>query len=146
MGPKCLNGSKSGPEKVRIQQKTLNFAIIWDPSKPGVRSLGPNVCLSVSPPPCWDLTDVTLADGDTNSIPSDNANANYDGPICNWCKWLLLAAKFASVQVAPPGGQNSTCKWQVAPSCGQICDQFKQCQVMVLFRSDQSGATCHLRD
>ena len=33
-----------------------------DPGKPGVRSLGPDV----STTPCVDLTDVTLADEDTN--------------------------------------------------------------------------------
>ena len=33
----------------------------------------------------------------------------------------------------------SSCKWQVAPSSGQICNQFKWCQVMVKFRTDPSG-------
>ena len=77
----------------------------------------------------------------------------------NQCKLCHLVAQFASdaccsfrwpnlqsVQVAPPDGQNlqimneasyggklSTCKWQVAPSSGQICNQFKWCQVMVKF-------------
>ena len=32
----------------------------------------------------------------------------------------------------------SSCKWQVAPSSGQICNQFKWCQVMVKFRTDPS--------
>ena len=40
-----------------------------------VRSLCPDVrlsvCPSVSETPCWDLTDVTLADEDTNSILTD---------------------------------------------------------------------------
>ena len=40
-----------------------------DPGIPRVRSLGPDV----SPTPCVDLTDVTLADEDTNSILTDNA-------------------------------------------------------------------------
>ena len=40
-----------------------------DPGKPGVRSLGPDV----TPTPCVDLTDVTLADEDTNSILTDTA-------------------------------------------------------------------------
>ena len=39
-----------------------------DPGKPGVRSLGPDVRMSLSATPCVDLTDVTLADEDTNSI------------------------------------------------------------------------------
>ena len=34
----------------------------------------------------------------------------------------------------------------VAPSSSQIRDQFKQCQVMVIFKTDPSGATCRLRD
>ena len=31
-------------------------------------------------------------------------------------------------------------------ACGQIRNQFKLCQVMVKFRTDPSGATCHFRD
>ena len=67
--------------------------------------------------------------------------------------WINLQ----SVQVAPSGGQNcnqwtrhhmvakfSTCKWQVAPSSGQIRDQFKWCQMLVILRIDPSGATCRL--
>ena len=44
-----------------------------DPGKPGVRSLGPDVRPSLRDL-CVDLTDVTLADEDTNSILTDNAN------------------------------------------------------------------------
>ena len=40
----------------------------------------------------------------------------------------------------------SSCKWQVAPSSGQMSNQLKWCQVMVIFRTDPSGATCRLRD
>ena len=39
--------------------------------------------------PCVDLTDVTLADEDTNSIVTDNANRAIQG------KWRHLVAKFA---------------------------------------------------
>ena len=48
--------------------RTLNF--YRTQVKPGVRSMGPDV----TPRPCVDLTDVTLADEDTNSILTDNAN------------------------------------------------------------------------
>ena len=54
---------------------------------------------------CADLTDVTLADEDTNSILTDNANkaiqgnaamqvAPSGGQICNQCKMCHLVAKF----------------------------------------------------
>ena len=52
-----------------------------DPGKPGVRSLGPDVCLSVRQTPCVNLTDVTLADEDTNSILTDNANRAIQGNV-----------------------------------------------------------------
>ena len=52
---------------------------------------------SVSEPLCANLTDVTLADEDTNSILTDNANQAFQrnvaiqvteagGKICNLCK------------------------------------------------------------
>ena len=44
-----------------------------DPGKPGVRSLGPDVYQYLTKRPCVDLTDVTLADEDTNSILTDGA-------------------------------------------------------------------------
>ena len=53
-------------------------------------------CQSVSqwlhPRLCWDLTDVTLADEDSNSIPTDDVNRAFLGNV--------------AMQVAPPGGQN----------------------------------------
>ena len=52
-----------------------------DPSEPGVRSLGPDVRLSVTPRPFADLTAVTLADKDTNSILTDNANRAIQGNV-----------------------------------------------------------------
>ena len=62
-----------------------------DPGKPGVRSLGPDVRPSVSPTPCWNLTDVTLANEDTNLILTDNANRAFRGNV--------------AMQVTQPGGQ-----------------------------------------
>ena len=44
------------------------------------------------PRPCADLTDVTLADEDSNSTPADYVNRAILGNV--------------AMQVAPPGGQN----------------------------------------
>ena len=55
-----------------------------DPGVPGVRSMGPDV----SPRRLADLTDVTLADEDSNSIPTDDVLGNV------------------AMQITPPGGQN----------------------------------------
>ena len=63
--------------------------------------MGPDV----TPRPCVDLTDVTLADEDTNSILTDNANRAIQGnvamqvtqpgcQICKQCKWCHLMTKF----------------------------------------------------
>ena len=42
--------------------------------------------------PCADLTDVTLADEDSNSIPTDDVTRAISGSV--------------TIQVAPPGGKN----------------------------------------
>ena len=89
--------------------------------------MGPDVRPSVRPTPFVDLTDVTMADEDTNSTLTDNANraiqgnASYatwwptlqtmqmvptDDQILNQCKLCRLLAKF----VEPSGGQISVCK------------------------------------
>ena len=47
--------------------------------------------LYVSPTLCADLTDVTLADEDTNSIQTDNVNMAIQGKV--------------AMQVVPSGGQ-----------------------------------------
>ena len=47
--------------------------------------------MSVSPTPFADLTDVTQADEDTNSILTDNANRAIQGKV--------------AMQVTQPGGQ-----------------------------------------
>ena len=49
-----------------------------DPGVSGVRSMGPGLCTSVQHL-FENLTDVTLADDDTNSIPTDNANRAIQG-------------------------------------------------------------------
>ena len=48
-------------------------SFLSDPGKPGIWSLGPDVRRWVRDV-CADLTDVTLADEDTKSILTDNAN------------------------------------------------------------------------
>ena len=63
-------------------------------------------------------------------------------------RWLNLK----SVHVGPPGCQNVQTRNEaygdkifyllMAPSCGQ----FKWCLLMVKFRTDPSGTTCHQRD
>ena len=58
-----------------------------DPGVPGVRSMGHDVTTRA----CADLTDVTLADEDSNSTPAD-VNRAILGNV--------------AMQVAPPGGQN----------------------------------------
>ena len=45
-----------------------------DPGVPGVRSMGPDVSHSLTHRLCADLTDATLADDDSNSIPTDDVN------------------------------------------------------------------------
>ena len=71
-----------------------------------VRSMGSSLSHSLSIP-FADLTDVTLADEDTNSILTDNANRAIPGNVAmhvmlpggqlwNQCKWCNLVAKFAT--------------------------------------------------
>ena len=82
--------------------------------------------------PCVELTDVTLADEDTKSIPTDNVNRAIQGNVTMqviqpsgqvWkqCKWRHLMTKFwtnPSCAVWWPNMQLI----QVVPSGGQICN------------------------
>ena len=43
----------------------------------------PGLSNSLSETPCADLTDVTLADKDTNAILTDNVNRAIHGNVCN---------------------------------------------------------------
>ena len=54
--------------------------------------MGPDVSHSLTTRLCADLTDVTLADDDRNSIPTDNVNKAILGNV--------------AMQVAPSGGQH----------------------------------------
>ena len=90
---------------------------LLDPGVPRVWSLGPDVRPSVTERPFADLTDVPLADEDTNSILTDNANrAIQDNVAMQWCN---LVANFAN-------NANGATWWpnfepmQVVPSVGQI--------------------------
>ena len=103
--------------------------------------------------PCWNLTDVTLADEDINSILADNANRAIQGnvtqpggQICNICKcWLALEP----MQVAPPDDQIlNQCKWshlvaklmQVAPTSGQNGNWCKWRHLVAKFVINARGA------
>ena len=97
-------------------------------------NLGSNswVRLSVSLRPCVDLTDVTLADEDTNSILTDNVNKAIPGNVAMqvmqsggqlWkqCKWRHLVGKFATNASGAIWWPNLQ-PMQVVPSGGQICN------------------------
>ena len=58
----------------QIQGTNCYLTFLSDPGVPGVRSMGPDLSNSLSPRLCADLTDVTLADEDSNSIPTDDVN------------------------------------------------------------------------
>ena len=81
--------SVSTSHPVRTAWSLCQF--LSDPGEPGVRSLGPDVRPSVSLRPCWDLTDVTLANEDTKSIPTANAKRAFKGNV--------------AMHVRQPGGQ-----------------------------------------
>ena len=65
--------------------------------------------------------------------------------------WVTnLVANIGTMQVAPPDDQmlnqvvplvGPICKWQVAPSSGQIRNQFKWCRVIVKFKTDPGDAS-----
>ena len=66
--------------------------------------------LSLTEPLCADLTDVTLADEDTNSILTDIANRAFQGNV--------------AMQVTQPGGQLWNQAMQVTLPDNQILNQF----------------------
>ena len=95
------------------------LAFLSDPGIPG--PIYGSKPLSVTPRPCADLTDVTLADEDTNSI-LDNANRAIQGN--------------EAMQVPQPGGKLI----QVVPSGGQICNQCMWRYLVAQFKTNSSGA------
>ena len=54
---------------------------------------------------CADLTDVTLADEDTNSILTDDAKRAIQGNEAMQAMQTVGQCKFAILVVAPPGDQ-----------------------------------------
>ena len=67
-----------------------------DPGVPGVRSMGSSLSNWLTNTPFADLTDVTLADEDTNAILADDANGHSKAM---WqCKWHNLVANFETKQ------------------------------------------------
>ena len=63
--------------------------LLSGPGIPGLQSIG--LFISLTPRPFADLTDVTLADEDSNSIPTDTANKAIQG--------------YVAMQVTQPGDQ-----------------------------------------
>ena len=90
------------------------------------------VWMSVTHTPLWNLTDVTLADEETNSILTDNANRAIQGNV--------------AMQVMQSGGQiRKQCKWRLLmtkiwtnPSCA---DCWPNLQLMQLVSS--GGQICN---
>ena len=83
------------PRKIRVK-------CLSDPGVPGVRSMGPDLSKSIHPRLFADLTDMTLADEDTNSILTDNANRAIQGNIASDSTWW---ENLQPMQVVPSGGQ-----------------------------------------
>ena len=96
---------------------------------------------------------MTLADKDTNSIPTDNANRAIQGNVaiqvtqpggqlCKLCKWRHLMTK----SWTNPSCAKCATWWpnlqlmQVAPSSGQICNKCKWRHLVAKFATDASGA------
>ena len=86
---------------------------------------------SVTEPPLWALTDMTLADDDTDPILTDNANRAIQGNVsmqvtqpgsqlCKQYKWGHLMTKFWTSPSCATWWQNLQLM-QVAPSDGQNC-------------------------
>ena len=68
-----INMGRTHKNIASVQNWNKKYLFSSEPGIPVVRSMGPVVSYSAT---CWDLTDVTLADEDTNSIPTDNALYN----------------------------------------------------------------------
>ena len=68
------------PSFLDVNVLVIFSKFLSDPGKPGVRSMGPDVRNKLRDV-CVDLTDVTLADEDTNSILTDNANRAIQGNV-----------------------------------------------------------------
>jgi len=86
-------------------------------------------CLKLSELPLWNLTDMTLADEDTNSILTDNSNRAIQGNVASDSTNASSAIWWPNLQ-----------PMQVAQSDGQICNQCKWRHLVAKFTTKASGA------
>ena len=77
-----------GRDKHRYRWQAQQGANTWQllsfllhPGLSGVQSMGSSLCNKLTETPFADLTDVTLADEDTNPILTDNANRAIQGNV-----------------------------------------------------------------
>ena len=98
--------------------------------------MGPDVREWVSEPPCWDLTDATLADEDTNSILTDNANGAIQGNVA--MQWRNLVANFRTNASGATSCPNFE-PMQVVPICNSM--QVAKLQVQIAPSGDQNVQT-----
>ena len=96
--------------------------------------------------PLWNLTDVTLADEDTNSILTDNANRAIQGNVAIQVTYYvtrlnLVLAKFATNASGAIWWQNMQLM-QVAPPGAQNWNQCKLYYRLAKFGTNASDATC----
>ena len=66
---------------LRLFAILISILFLSDPGVSGVRSMGSLLSHWLTDTPFWNLTDVTLADEDTNSILTDNANRAIQGNV-----------------------------------------------------------------
>ena len=97
-----------------------------NPGVSGVRSMGSLLSNWLTERPCADLTDVTLADEDTNPILTDNANRTFHGN--------------EAMQVTQPGCQIWNQVMQVTWPDDQILNQSQLCQLVTKYTTNTTGA------
>ena len=122
--PKDCNCGRAKKENKIFGGNETDVRFLSDPGVPGVRSMGP----VVSNLPCWDLTDVTLADEDTKSIPTDNVNRAIPGNV--------------AMHVTQPGGQHwNQCKWRHLMT--KFWTWWPNFQLVATFAFSASGQNCN---
>ena len=86
---KCTNLDFNKSEKLEKSYycRVVLYISLSDPCVHGVSFMSPGVCPSLTDRPFADLTDVTLAGKDTNSILTDDAN------------WTIQGNKFVKIQL-----------------------------------------------
>ena len=120
---KCTNLDFNKSEKLEKSYycRVVLYISLSDPCVHGVSFMSPGVCPSLTDRPFADLTDVTLAGKDTNSILTDYANRAIQGNAMWQCKWLKMVAKFGTTTSGAIWWPNLQLI-QVAPSGGQFCN------------------------